>query len=236
MASLSGDFGSEQYGRITTMAKAISNDETRFRFAIGQIRLVEDSLDDGSDKTILVKRLVNWALQFFNKIGEFKSDVRMLYLWRLLGKYSVELKMEGVLKKVNELGFFKSASEFYFIWAEHLAEKGDRTNFDAVVSLCRENCHLTQDSVNQLFGTLVREHFNEDYHGDTADFLEMLKHKSPAPNNLSATNENPIECGASELDKSSDSQKPTTSVYTALEFSIDVSLIVTCETHSYTIL
>ena len=74
-------------------------------YVLAQIQLLEGALPDGcKHKSALIKGLVAWALQQFNSTGNFKHDKRMLALWRLLGKYSQELKMNGVMEKIYRLG------------------------------------------------------------------------------------------------------------------------------------
>lgn len=41
-------------------------------------------MEDGEKKRILVKQLLADSLQYFNSLDEYKKDVRMLFLWKLL--------------------------------------------------------------------------------------------------------------------------------------------------------
>ncbi|KAI1715657.1 mad3/BUB1 homology region 1 domain-containing protein [Ditylenchus destructor] len=189
------DFVSEQYRRITAMANEIQLLDNRFRFVVGQIELVENCLPDGKNKEIIVKRLVSWALQTFNSFDEFKSDLRMLELWKLLGKYSVELKMEGVMKKLYNFGFFKSKPEFYQVWAEYCASQMNVQEFDRVVDLCIRHCHLDSNQQKEIFGPLrnkcaglnspnctasIMRHFEEKSYGEmtTSELMSPLSQKA----------------------------------------------------------
>lgn len=41
-------------------------------------------MEDSEKKQTLVKQLLADSLQYFNSLDEFKTDVRMLLLWKLL--------------------------------------------------------------------------------------------------------------------------------------------------------
>ncbi|KAI1725107.1 mad3/BUB1 homology region 1 domain-containing protein [Ditylenchus destructor] len=172
------DFVSEQYRRIIAMANEIQPLANRFHFAVGQIKLVEDCLPDGKNKEILVKRLVSWALQTFNSFDEFKSDLRMLELWKLLGKYSVELKMEGVMKKIYNFGFFKSKPEFYQVWAEYCASQMNVQEFDRVVELCLRHCHLNSNQQKEIFGAMRNKCAGLNSPNCTASIMRHFEDKS----------------------------------------------------------
>jgi hypothetical protein len=59
--------------------------------------------------------------------------------------------MDGVLKKIHSLGFFKSYPEFYLMWADYLGSKENREDFDKIVELCEENCQISPHECQQLF-------------------------------------------------------------------------------------
>lgn len=172
------DFVSEQYRRITAMANEIQPLNNRLRFIVGQIKLLEDCLPESKNKTLLVKRLVSWALTTFNAFDDFKSDLIMLDLWQLLGKYSVELKMEGVMKKLYSLGFFKSKPEFYKMWAEYYASQMKIQEFDRVVQLCLRHCQLDVNQQNDIFGTLRNKCTGVHSPDCTASIMRNLEAKS----------------------------------------------------------
>lgn len=50
--------------------------------------------------------------------------------------------MEGVLSKLNGLGFFRNSLEFYTMWVEYWASKKDCNRVNEVVTLCINNCQL----------------------------------------------------------------------------------------------
>lgn len=123
-----------------------------------EIQLIENSLDDGENKFALVKRLVADMLTHFNALEKYKTDVRMLYFWGLLvkfltlffgityrflqGKYSVEMKMEGVLTQLDKLGYFSKSPEYYLLWVEHFLEKKNYTRINEVIVMCFSKCVL----------------------------------------------------------------------------------------------
>ena len=59
--------------------------------------------------------------------------------------------MDGVLENLHRIGYFKTTPEFYQIWAEHWGAAGNRDNFNKIVKICEENCHLSQFEGNELF-------------------------------------------------------------------------------------
>ena len=78
--------------------------EKQLLYVLAEIQLLESSLPaENEKKSPLIKQLVAWALQEFMHTN-FKTDKRMLVLWYLLGKYSQEMKMEGVMQKLYKLG------------------------------------------------------------------------------------------------------------------------------------
>ncbi|KAI1700202.1 protein kinase domain-containing protein [Ditylenchus destructor] len=154
-------FVTNQYQRILAMIGEIGNDdggERKFCYVFGQIKILEECMNEGDNKISLVKQLVSWALQEFN-VSEFKSDIRMLYLWKLLGKYSVEYKMEGVLAKLNDLGFFKTKPEFYVTWAEYWASQNNIRKFYEIAEICTKNCKVTSDEIEALFRPIKDQYF-----------------------------------------------------------------------------
>lgn len=50
--------------------------------------------------------------------------------------------MEGVLSRLNGLGFFRCAPEFYSMWVEYWASEKNRVRVNEVVTLCISNCKL----------------------------------------------------------------------------------------------
>uniref|UniRef100_A0A1I8BEM0 BUB1 N-terminal domain-containing protein n=1 Tax=Meloidogyne hapla TaxID=6305 RepID=A0A1I8BEM0_MELHA len=161
------------------MSKAIGNNEKRFVFTRDQVLSVEDCMEDGPKKCQTMKSLVTWALKEFIPIENYKSDPRMLDFWNLLGKYSVNLGMEGVLEKVHHLGYFKNVPDFYLMWADYFGLKQDRENFDKIVQICEENCQIGDSECQEIFRHLVQKHFESDYNeGKTLDVIKMLADKS----------------------------------------------------------
>ena len=47
--------------------------------------------------------------------------------------------MEGVLKKVDELGHFKRMPDFYITYCEFFGENGKEEAFNEVINKCKEN-------------------------------------------------------------------------------------------------
>uniref|UniRef100_A0A915DEF3 Protein kinase domain-containing protein n=1 Tax=Ditylenchus dipsaci TaxID=166011 RepID=A0A915DEF3_9BILA len=187
MAKSSNGFVGEQYRRILAMYSEIPSFnglERRFYYAYSQIKLIEECLTDSETKSSLVKQLVSWALQEFN-VSDFKSDIRMLYLWKLLGKYSVEYKMEGVMEKLNDLGFFKTKPEFYLAWAEHWTTQGNRTKVDSILKLCSDNCKLNSNQLSDLFGHLLTK-FSHKNDGDTVALINLLQKEKVAESSSSS--------------------------------------------------
>nr|CAD2173211.1 unnamed protein product [Meloidogyne enterolobii] len=165
---------SDSFNYVIKMAKTIENDEKRFDFMRRQVNSVEDCMKDGPEKCQTIKSLVIWSLKEFIP-KNYKSDPRMLDFWYLMGKYSVDIGMEGVLENVHRLGYFKNVPEFYLMWADYLGSKQNRENFDKIVQICGENCQLGPSECHELFKSLLQKHFKDDsynegktYHQKTA--------------------------------------------------------------------
>lgn len=47
--------------------------------------------------------------------------------------------MEGVLKQLDELGYFKQIPEFYIMWCEFHGESGKEDEFNQVIKKCKQN-------------------------------------------------------------------------------------------------
>uniref|UniRef100_A0A1I8C386 BUB1 N-terminal domain-containing protein n=1 Tax=Meloidogyne hapla TaxID=6305 RepID=A0A1I8C386_MELHA len=160
------------------MAKNIEDNEKRFVFVRGQILSFEECMEEGPKKCQSMKLLVTWALKEFSAIDMYKCDPRMLDLWKLMGKYSVNIGMDGVLENVHRLGFFKSTPEFYLMWADYLGSKENREHFDQVVEICEENCQISASKCQELFRPLLQKYFDTDYsEGKTLDFIRLLADK-----------------------------------------------------------
>ncbi|KAI1702066.1 protein kinase domain-containing protein [Ditylenchus destructor] len=159
------------------MIGEIGNDdggERKFCYVFGEIKLLEECMKEGDNKISLVKQIVSWALQEFN-VSEFKSDTRMLYLWKLLGKYSVEYKMEGVLAKLNDLGFFKTKPDFYVTWAEYWASQNNIRQFYQIAELCVKNCKVSSEEIEALFRPIKDQYFpSTPAHENTQALLNVL--------------------------------------------------------------
>lgn len=163
---------------IIKMSKQIKDDEKRFNFVRNQILNLEDCIEDEERRKTTVKALVVWSIQEFGK-SDFKSDVRMLDLWKLMGKYSATMGMNGVLENLHRLGFFKNNSHFYLMWAEYWADQANRENFNKTVQLCEQNCQLSSHDSSELFKPLRVKYFAESdvFAGnanDTIDVIQML--------------------------------------------------------------
>ncbi|CAK5013429.1 unnamed protein product [Meloidogyne enterolobii] len=172
------DAKDDSFCYVRKMAKTIENDEKRFVFLRSQVNSVEDCMKDGPKKCQTIKSLVILALEEFIPIENYKSDPRMLDFWYLMGKYSVNIGMEGVLENVHRLGYFKNVPEFYLMWADYLGSQQNRENFDKIVQICEENCKL--GPFEKRFKALLQKHFKEDYYneGKTLDVIKMLADKS----------------------------------------------------------
>nr|CAD2199260.1 unnamed protein product [Meloidogyne enterolobii] len=170
---------SDSFNYVIKMAKTIENDEKRFDFMRRQVNSVEDCMKDGPEKCQTIKSLVIWSLKEFIP-KNYKSDPRMLDFWYLMGKYSVDIGMEGVLENVHRLGYFKNVPEFYLMWADYLGSKQNRENFDKIVQICGENCQLGPSECHELFKSLLQKHFKDDSYneGKTLDVIKMLADKS----------------------------------------------------------
>jgi hypothetical protein len=69
------------------------------------------------------------------------------------------MKMEGVLEKVNDLGFFKTAPEFYVMWADHYATMSNRKQFENIMKLCKDNCSYDAYQIDEYFGFIIALRF-----------------------------------------------------------------------------
>ena len=70
------------------------------------------------------------------------------------------MKMDGVLERVNQLGFFKDQTKFYLSWADYCASQGNRKNFERVMRICKENCSMSDYETNELFRFDLFIHYN----------------------------------------------------------------------------
>uniref|UniRef100_A0A183BW57 Protein kinase domain-containing protein n=1 Tax=Globodera pallida TaxID=36090 RepID=A0A183BW57_GLOPA len=176
----------EQCKYLFRMANEMKDDEQRFNFVHGHICAVEDGMREGEQKKKVVKSMASWALKEFNAKDGYKMDVRMLDFWKFLGKYSDDLKMEGVMENVHRLGHFKAQAAFYLLWAEHWASLGNRRNFDRTVTMCENNCSIDPFECNELFKPLVSKYFGEPSE-ETSNTMELIKVLAERPNEVRRT-------------------------------------------------
>lgn len=47
--------------------------------------------------------------------------------------------MEGVLKQLDSMGYFKQFPEFYIMWCEFYGAQGNEDAFNKVIQRCKEN-------------------------------------------------------------------------------------------------
>ncbi|KAF7635656.1 hypothetical protein Mgra_00004899 [Meloidogyne graminicola] len=66
------------------MSKEFEDSEKRFLFIRSQILSFEEYMEDGPQKSQLIKSLITWAFKEFANVEGYKSDTRMLILWKLL--------------------------------------------------------------------------------------------------------------------------------------------------------
>nr|CAD2183620.1 unnamed protein product [Meloidogyne enterolobii] len=165
----------DNFRYVQKVAKSIDDIEKRFVFVYRQILTFEECMEEGPKKNQTVKMLVTWALNEFG--GGYKSDKRMLDLWKLMGKYSNTIGMDGVLENVHRLGFFKNVPDFYIMWADHLGAKENKEHFDKMIQICEENCNLSSCETRELFSPLIKKYFPDDCYEEenkTIDFIKML--------------------------------------------------------------
>nr|CAD2164901.1 unnamed protein product [Meloidogyne enterolobii] len=165
----------DNFRYVQKAAKSIDDIEKRFVFVYRQILTFEECMEEGPKKNQTVKMLVTWALNEFG--GGYKSDKRMLDLWKLMGKYSNTIGMDGVLENVHRLGFFKNVPDFYIMWADHLGAKENKEHFDKMIQICEENCNLSSCETRELFSPLIKKYFPDDCYEEenkTIDFIKML--------------------------------------------------------------
>ncbi|KAL7077737.1 hypothetical protein ACQ4LE_003000 [Meloidogyne hapla] len=167
----------DNFRYVQKIAKNISDNEKKFVFIHRQILTFEECMEDGPKKTQTVKMLSTWALNEFSSIDGYKCDPRMLDFWKLMGKYSNSIGMDGVLENVHRLGFFKDVPDFYILWADHLGSKENKEHFDKMIQICEENCNLSPYKCRELFSPLVKKYFPSDCHSDgekTLNFMKLL--------------------------------------------------------------
>ncbi|KAF7635079.1 hypothetical protein Mgra_00005521 [Meloidogyne graminicola] len=165
----------DNFHYVKKMAKGFEDDEKRFLFIRSQILSFEECMEDGLQKSQLIKSLISWVLKEFAKVEGYKSDPRMLVLWKLLGKYSVNIGMDGVLENVHRLGFFKSCPDFYLMWADYLGSNDNKENFDKVIQVCEKNCQISSAECQELFRPLIEKYFDIDYNvGKTLDLMKIF--------------------------------------------------------------
>ncbi|KAH7673101.1 hypothetical protein AAVH_42420, partial [Aphelenchoides avenae] len=134
-------------------ALCINDAKNRFAFLRESILICERYWNE-ADRGRLVKKLVTTFLKEYNGRPAFRTDVRMLDMWRLLGKYSQEYGMAGVLEKVDETGYFREAVPFYEMWAAHFSLEGRWEDMERVIDKCRERCPLVNGELEARFGHL----------------------------------------------------------------------------------
>uniref|UniRef100_A0A914HAI6 Protein kinase domain-containing protein n=1 Tax=Globodera rostochiensis TaxID=31243 RepID=A0A914HAI6_GLORO len=176
----------EQCKYLFRMANEMKDDEQRFNFVHGHICAVEEGMREGEQKKKVVKSMASWALKEFNAKDGYKMDVRMLDFWKFLGKYSDELKMEGVMENVHRLGHFKTQPAFYLLWAEHWASLGNRRNFDRTVTMCENNCSIDPFECKELFKPLVCKYFGEPSE-ETSNTMALIKVLAERPDDMRRT-------------------------------------------------
>uniref|UniRef100_A0A914HJC5 Protein kinase domain-containing protein n=1 Tax=Globodera rostochiensis TaxID=31243 RepID=A0A914HJC5_GLORO len=176
----------EQCKYLFRMANEMKDDEQRFNFVHGHISAVEDGMREGDQKKKVVKSMASWALKEFNAKDVYKMDVRMLDFWKFLGKYSDDLKMEGVMENVHRLGHFKTQPAFYLLWAEHWASLGNRRNFDRTVTMCENNCSINPFECKELFKPLVCKYFGEPSE-ETSNTMALIKVLAERPDDVRRT-------------------------------------------------
>ncbi|KAH7693614.1 hypothetical protein AAVH_39349, partial [Aphelenchoides avenae] len=146
----------EMHDELFRRALHIKNTTDRFCFLRESI-LICDRYWDEVDRSRLVKKMVTTFLKDYNLRPEFRTDVRMLDMWGLLGKYSKEYGMAGVLQKVDETGYFRKAVPFYEMWAGYFSLEGRLEDMERVIEKCRKRCALSDEELDVHFGHLRPE-------------------------------------------------------------------------------
>ncbi|KAL3083349.1 hypothetical protein niasHS_011151 [Heterodera schachtii] len=175
----------EQCKYLFRMANEMKDDEQRFNFVHGHISAVEDGMKEGEHKKKIVKSMASWALKEFNAKEKFKTDLRMLDFWKLLGKYSKDLKMEGVMENLHRVGHFNAQPAFYLMWAEHWAALNNRANFDKILAMCESNCNVNAFECVELFRPLSSKYFGES--SDETDTVALIKVIADRPEDVRRT-------------------------------------------------
>jgi hypothetical protein len=135
---------------IFELSKRFKDEETRFTFLLDVLNSIYENTEEEHKKRA-IKTLVTQIIELYShETSRFRSDPRLLRAWDLLGKTSNTLGYDVVMKKLDDLGYFKSSIEFYTLWATYLVAQKDRITFEKIHARVYQLFHKNKNIVDMF--------------------------------------------------------------------------------------